>query len=45
VGALAIGPKQCTVNKVPESAIEDKNAYRVTREVLCKEAHRHKLLV
>jgi hypothetical protein len=34
MGALSTGPKQCTFNKILASALEDKNACKVTREIL-----------
>lgn len=34
VGALSTGPKQYTINKTPASALKDRNAYKVTREIL-----------
>jgi len=34
VGALSTGPKHYTINNIPASALEDRNAYQVTREIL-----------
>jgi hypothetical protein len=34
VRALSTGPKQYTINKIPATALEDKNACKFSREIL-----------